>query len=98
MAQVRPNREQAIMMTSSAALELFWSVVAFGSGVLGIAGTLPIAMSAVAAIALAFALLAQSGTMAARWPNAANDEKKALADEFNTQRAAYLAKHPPAPK
>jgi hypothetical protein len=30
--------------------------------------------------------------------NAANDEKMALAAEFNTQRTAYLAKNPPAKK
>lgn len=56
-------------MTSSAALELVWSTIAIGAAAIGVSGTAPLGMSAAAAIGMAFALLAQSGMMATRWPN-----------------------------
>jgi hypothetical protein len=70
MATATSAREQAIMMTSSAALELVWSTIATGAAAIGVSGTAPLATSAAAAIAMSFALLAQSGMMATRWPNA----------------------------
>lgn len=71
MAYVRKRkaREAAIMMTSSAGLELFWSAAAFGAALLGITGTAPLALSAITAICLAFALFARSGAMAVKWPS-----------------------------
>jgi hypothetical protein len=69
MAATETNREIAINVTSSAGLELFWSAAAIGSALLGITGTAPLAMSAVAAIALGFTLFARGGALAARWPS-----------------------------
>jgi hypothetical protein len=69
MADTNNNRELAIAVTSSAGLELFWSAAAIGAALLGIAGTAPLTMSAVAAIALGFTLLARGGALAARWPS-----------------------------
>ena len=60
--------ELAIAMSSSAGLELFWSVVAFGSALFALASPQPLALAAFAAVASAFALLARSGELAARWP------------------------------
>lgn len=62
------NRETDVTLASSAGLELFWSVLAIGSALLGVLGTRPMTMSAVAAVAASFALLAHSGELAARWP------------------------------
>jgi hypothetical protein len=69
MADTGTNRELAIAVTSSAGLELFWSAAAIGAALFGIAGTAPLTMSAVAAIALGFTLLARGGALAARWPS-----------------------------
>jgi hypothetical protein len=62
------TNETAIAMASSAGLELFWSAVAVACALLGMLGTRPMTMSAIAAVATSFALLAQSGELAARWP------------------------------
>ncbi len=67
------------MMTSSAALELVWSAIAVGAAAIGVAGTAPLRTSAAAAIAMSFALLAQSGRLATRWPDGTADETDAPA-------------------
>lgn len=69
MTTTRPDeRELAIEMASSAGLELFWSATAVVFATLGIVGSRPLTMAAIAAVATALALLAHSGELAARWP------------------------------
>lgn len=67
------------MMTSSAALELVWSTIAVGAAAIGVSGTAPLGTAAVAAIAMSFALLAQSGMMATRWPDGSREDADAPA-------------------
>ncbi len=62
------TNETAIAMASSAGLELFWSAIAIACALLAMLGKHPMTMSAVAAVATSFALLAHSGELAARWP------------------------------
>lgn len=62
------NRDTDVTLASSAGLELFWSAIAIGCALLGLLGTRPMTMAAVAAVAASFALLAHSGELAARWP------------------------------
>ena len=68
MNDVKHIDEQSVAMLSSAGLELFWSAVAIGSALLGVAGEHPLTMAAIAAVSIALALFAQSGELAARWP------------------------------
>jgi hypothetical protein len=92
MAIATSSREQAIQMTSSAALEAFWCVIAVGAALIGVSGTAPLTMSAIAAIGLAFALLAQSGLMATRWPaGTATDDEAPPAEAVGINISGSLA-------
>lgn len=64
MSAAQANREQSMSMTSSAGLELFWSVVALGSALLALVAPDPLSLAAVAAIGSALALLAHVGELA----------------------------------
>jgi hypothetical protein len=54
-------------IASGSSFELFCGVVAAVVAVIGVSGYYPIYMAAVATIAIGFALIAQGGTLAARW-------------------------------
>ncbi|MBA3397311.1 MAG: hypothetical protein H0T89_32090 [Deltaproteobacteria bacterium] len=64
------DRGTQIAIASGSSFELFAGVIAVAVGVAGIAGYAPIYLASTATIAVGFALLAQGGTMAARWQNA----------------------------
>lgn len=68
MNNVRRVDELGVAMLSSAGLEAFWSAVAIGSALLGVVGQHPLMLAAISAVSIAFALFAQSGELAARWP------------------------------
>lgn len=68
MNNVKRIDELSVAMLSSAGLEAFWSAVAIVSALLGITGQHPLTTAAVSAVSIAFALFAQSGELAARWP------------------------------
>ncbi len=57
-------------IASGSSFELFAGLIAAVVAVIGIAGYFPIHMAATATIAVGFSLLAQGGTLAARWQDA----------------------------
>lgn len=57
-------------IASGSSFELFAGTLGAVAAVAGIANYFPIYMAAIATIAIGFALLAQGGTLAARWQNA----------------------------
>jgi hypothetical protein len=65
------DRVTAMVMASGSSFEMFSALIALVLGVLAIFGYFPIYMAAVATVAIGFALLAQGGTVAARWRKAA---------------------------
>jgi hypothetical protein len=65
------DRVTAMVMASGSSFELFSALIALVMAVLAIAGYFPIYLAAVATVAIGFALLAQGGTVAARWRKAA---------------------------
>lgn len=64
------DRATQMAIASGSSFELFAGLIAVAVGIAGIAGYAPIYLAATATIAVGFALLAQGGTMAARWQNA----------------------------
>lgn len=82
MNNVKRVDELSVAMLSSAGLEAFWSAVAIASAILGVLGQRPLTMAAVSAVSIAFALFAQSGELAARWPRRM-DKPPAQAVAFN---------------
>jgi len=64
------DRATQIAIASGSSFELFAGAIAGIVAVIGIAGYFPHYMAATAVIAVGLALLAQGGTMAARWQNA----------------------------
>ena len=68
------NEERATQMAiaSGSSFELFAGVLAVVLAIIGVAGYYPAVMAATATIAVGFALLAQGGTLAARWEHAAH--------------------------
>lgn len=75
-------------MASGASLELVWSVAAVVSALIGITGTHPIVMASVAAIAMAFALLAHCGELAAKRPRRGELVEGALTGDEVASREA----------
>jgi hypothetical protein len=81
MSPIKSSHETDVSMASSAGLEVFWSAIAVCTALLGIVGSSTLTMAAVACIALAFAVLAQTGTLAAGWPREAaqvSEERDAI--------------------
>jgi len=74
---ITDDREMAIAISSSAGLELVWSLAAVVAALLGLAGVAAQPLSAVATIAVGFALLGRSGALAARWPRTVPEEIEA---------------------
>jgi hypothetical protein len=76
------DRATQLAIASGSSFELLTSLFATGVAIAGIAGYFPLYMAATATIAVGFALLAQGGTLAARWQNAthiaATEHKEAL--------------------
>lgn len=69
------DREMAIAVSSSAGLELVWSVAAVIAALCGLTGLAPAEpLAAVAMIAIGFSLLGRSGALAARWPRGTTTE------------------------
>lgn len=68
--QTSEERATQMAIASGSSFELFAGVIAAIVAMIGIAGYYPAAMAATATIAVGFALLAQGGTLAARWQNA----------------------------
>jgi hypothetical protein len=68
----REERATQMAIASGSSFELFAGVIAAGLAIVGVAGWYPAVMAASAAIAVGFALLAQGGTLAARWEKAAH--------------------------
>src|SRR5687767_3622220 len=66
-AEARATQAQ---IASGSSFELFAGLIAAVVAIVGIAGYAPIYTAATATIAVGFALLAQGGTLAARWQNA----------------------------
>jgi hypothetical protein len=67
------NHETSVLLTSSAALELFWATLGVGAALLGIAQGSPLQMSAITVLAVAFALFARSDEIATTQPRAAGE-------------------------
>lgn len=65
------DRVTAMVMASGSSFEMFSALVALVMAILAIAGYFPIYLAAIATVAIGFALLAQGGTVAARWRKAA---------------------------
>lgn len=65
------DRVTAMVMASGSSFELFSALIALVLAILAIAGYFPIYMAAIATVAVGFALLAQGGTVAARWRKSA---------------------------
>jgi len=69
MAVAHTHEQQAdSTVASGAALELVWGAVATSLAIVGIYGIHPLTVSAYAAVAMAFSLLAHSGELAAKAP------------------------------
>lgn len=83
MGYARADREQAVTMASSSALELLWSVVAVTSAIAAVAGAAPLPLAAVSAIATSFAILAMAGSIAARASSPAEAEAEGDAVRVN---------------
>ena len=66
------ERAAQAAIASGSSFELFCGVVAAVMAAIGVAGHYPLYMAAFASIAIGFALIAQGGTLAARWQNAAH--------------------------
>ena len=64
------DRATQVAIASGSSFEAFAGVIAVAVAIAGIAGYVPVYMGAIATIAVGFALLAQGGTLAARWQNA----------------------------
>jgi hypothetical protein len=65
------DRVTAMVMASGSSFEMFTALIALVLTVLALVGYFPIYFAAVATVAIGFALLAQGGTVAARWRKAA---------------------------
>lgn len=78
MVHADKNREASVMLTSSAGLELFWAAIGVGAALLGITYASPLQMSAITALAVAFALFARSGELAATPPTEEGGESEAI--------------------
>ena len=61
------ERATQAQIASGSSFELFAGVIGAAIAVVGIAGYFPAYMAAIATIAIGFALIAQGGTLAARW-------------------------------
>jgi hypothetical protein len=64
------DRQTQAAIASGSSFELFAGLIGLVCAIVGVAGYAQVWMAAIAIIALGFALLAQGGTMAARWQNA----------------------------
>ena len=76
------ERASQLAIASGSSFELFAGVIGAAVAITGIAGYFPVYMGAIALIAVGFALLAQGGTLAARWQHAehiaASERKEAV--------------------
>lgn len=63
-----------VAIASGSSFELFAGLIGAVVAVMGLTGAFPLYMAAIATIAVGFALLAQGGTLAARWENAVHIE------------------------
>jgi hypothetical protein len=68
----KEERATQMAIASGSSFELFAGVIAAVLAIVGIASYYPAVMAATATIAVGFALLAQGGTLAARWEHAAH--------------------------
>lgn len=66
----RNDRATQVAIASGSSFELLTGLIAAVVTIIGLVGYYPLYMAAIATIAVGFALLAQGGTMAARWQHA----------------------------
>ena len=70
----RVDQGTQVAIASGSSFELFAGLIGAALAVMGLTGAFPLYMAAVGTIAVGFALLAQGGTLAARWENAVHIE------------------------